>query len=174
MMVVSSFADFVQKQNFLLGGYRLPGSYAGETSTPCVGAGQRRSDNNNSTTAKITDKDAWFTGFRDSGQMASIAIHVDDPVRGTKAFINQRANLDGKFTAIAGDLRRNIEEPRAILGGKAHGVAGAIRRTEAPQIQPQVLVQSGFSAFCPFSLPGNRPHPILSITKKTFCRAKES
>ena len=45
-------------------------------------------------------KDVWFTGFRDSGVEVNIVVYVGDATWGTKAFINQRVTVDGKFAGL--------------------------------------------------------------------------
>ena len=45
-------------------------------------------------------KDVWFTGFRDSGVDVNIVVYVGDPTWGTKAFINRRVTVDGKFAGL--------------------------------------------------------------------------
>ena len=45
-------------------------------------------------------KDVWFTGFRDSGADVNIVVYVGDPTWGTKAFINRRVAVDGKFAGL--------------------------------------------------------------------------
>ena len=49
---------------------------------------------------RVSDKDTWFTGFRDSGVQVNIVVYVGDPVWGTKAFINRRVEVDGKFAGL--------------------------------------------------------------------------
>ena len=45
-------------------------------------------------------KDVWFTGFRDSGVNLNIVVYVGDPTWGTKAFINRRVTVDGRFSGL--------------------------------------------------------------------------
>ena len=73
----------------------------------------------------VTDQDTWFTGFRDSGQMVSIVIYVGDEIWGTKAFINQRVELDGKWRGILSvsiDLQDMADELNSMKVG-AKGAA---------------------------------------------------
>ncbi len=49
----------------------------------------------------ITDKDAWFYNFKNSNMDMNIVVYVGDPKWGTKAFINRRVTVDGKFAGLA-------------------------------------------------------------------------
>ncbi len=49
---------------------------------------------------KVSDKDAWFASFRDSGEDINIVVYVNDPTWGSKAFINTRVEVDGKFAGL--------------------------------------------------------------------------
>lgn len=48
----------------------------------------------------VRDEDTWFFGFRDSGKIVDIVIYVNDADWGTKAFINQRMDLNGEYRGI--------------------------------------------------------------------------
>ncbi len=68
----------------------------------------------------VTEKDGWFFGFRDSGEKVGITIYVNDPTWGTKAFINQRVELDGAWRGLLSvsiDLESMVEELNAMKVG---------------------------------------------------------
>ncbi len=46
------------------------------------------------------EEDPWFYNFRDRGLELNITIYVGDPIWGTKAFINQRVEVDGEFRGL--------------------------------------------------------------------------
>ncbi|MDR3077334.1 MAG: methyl-accepting chemotaxis protein [Planctomycetota bacterium] len=61
----------------------------------------------------VTEKDGWFFGFRDSGEKVGITVYVNDPTWGTKAFVNQRVELEGAWRgllSISIDLESMAEE----------------------------------------------------------------
>ncbi len=49
---------------------------------------------------RITEKDTWFTNFRDSNTEGNIVVYVNDPTWGYKAFINRRVQHNGKFAGL--------------------------------------------------------------------------
>lgn len=72
----------------------------------------------------VTDEDGWFFGFRDSGVPVSIVIYVGDPVWGTKAFINQRIDLDGQYRGIL-SASIDLEDMAQELNNMKVGEKGA-------------------------------------------------
>ena len=74
----------------------------------------------------VTEEDGWFFGFRDSGQEVSIVIYVGDPTWGTKAFINERVDLDGQYRGMISasiDLEDMAEElNRMKVGGRGAAI----------------------------------------------------
>ena len=73
---------------------------------------------------EVTDADTWFTAFRDSKRPVGITIYVGDKVWGTKAFINQRVELDGEWRGLLSvsiDLQEMVDE----LNGMKVGERGA-------------------------------------------------
>ena len=66
-------------------------------------------------------KDTWFTGFRDSGVAVNIVVYFDDPLWGTKAFINRRVTVGGQFAGLLSaslDLRDFAGELASMSLGK--------------------------------------------------------
>ena len=66
-------------------------------------------------------KDGWFTGFRDSGVDLNIVVYVNDPTWGTKAFINRRVTVDGKYagmTSASVDLKDFARDLSSMTLGK--------------------------------------------------------
>ena len=66
-------------------------------------------------------KDSWFTDFRDRGIDVNVVVYVDDPTWGTKAFINRRVNVDGKFAGLISsslDLRDFARELSSMSLGR--------------------------------------------------------
>ncbi|MCD8141089.1 MAG: cache domain-containing protein [Planctomycetaceae bacterium] len=82
--------------------------------------------------------DTWFTGFRDSGQQVSIVIYVGDPTWGTKAFINERVELDGKWRGIMSasiDLQDMADELNRMKVGR-HGAAFIVNEAGMVRFSP--------------------------------------
>ena len=48
----------------------------------------------------ISDKDVWFSAFRDSKAEVGITVYVADKDWGTKAFINRRVEVNGKYAGL--------------------------------------------------------------------------
>lgn len=48
----------------------------------------------------VRDEDDWFLAFRDTGKIVDIVIYVNDADWGTKAFINQRMDLNNEYRGI--------------------------------------------------------------------------
>ena len=48
----------------------------------------------------LTPRDTWFEAFRDSNMPVGMTVYVKDPVWGTKAFINRRVDVDGKYAGL--------------------------------------------------------------------------
>ncbi len=71
----------------------------------------------------ITAKDAWFYGFKDSGIDMNIVVYVNDPTWGTKAFINRRVSVDGKFAGLASSSM-DLKNFAAELGRMKIGTQG--------------------------------------------------
>ncbi|SHN62651.1 methyl-accepting chemotaxis protein [Desulfovibrio litoralis] len=70
---------------------------------------------------KISEKDKWFSSFRDSNAEISITVYVNDPKWGTKAFINRRVEVDGKYAgliSISLDLQNFARELNSMTIGK--------------------------------------------------------
>ena len=66
-------------------------------------------------------KDGWFTGFRDSGVDVNVVVYINDPMWKTKAFINRRVSVDGKFAgliSISLDIEDFARELAAMSLGK--------------------------------------------------------
>ncbi|MCC8108805.1 MAG: methyl-accepting chemotaxis protein [Planctomycetes bacterium] len=73
----------------------------------------------------VREEDDWFFGFRDSGQKVGIVIYVNDPDWGTKAFINERVELDGAYRGIMSasiDLEDMAKQLNSMKVGD-HGAA---------------------------------------------------
>ena len=84
---------------------------------------------------EVMDDSTWFWGFRDSGLQVNIVIYMGDPVWGTKAFINERVELDGRYRGIMsasidlGEMERELNSMRVGEHGAAFIVneSGMIR-----------------------------------------------
>ncbi len=73
---------------------------------------------------RITEgKDPWFFDFRDSGVPVNIVVYVNDPVWGTKAFINRRVEVDGAFAGLV-STSIDIEDFARQLSGMTIGMDG--------------------------------------------------
>ena len=72
---------------------------------------------------RVSDKDTWFTSFRDSNIPVNIVVYVNDPTWGTKAFINRRLEVDGKFAGLV-SASVNIEDLARELGATTIGTRG--------------------------------------------------
>ncbi len=68
-------------------------------------------------------EDPWFYGFRDSGAQLNIVIYVNDPIWGTKAFINRRVEVDGEFRGLL-SASIDLEEMRDALSKMKVGQEG--------------------------------------------------
>ena len=69
----------------------------------------------------ISAKDTWFSGFRDSNMPVGITVYVGDAMWGTKAFINRRVDVDGKYAgliSISIDLVSFVKELSGMVIGK--------------------------------------------------------
>lgn len=71
----------------------------------------------------ITDKDTWFSGFRNSGALTNIVVYVNDPTWGTKAFINRRVEVDNRYAGLV-SISIDIEAFAKQLGTMAIGKSG--------------------------------------------------
>ena len=69
------------------------------------------------------NKDTWFTGFRDSGVELNIVVYVGDKTWGTKAFINRRVTVDGKFAGLL-SVSMDLKDFAAELAGMSLGERG--------------------------------------------------
>ena len=49
---------------------------------------------------RISDKDTWFSAFRDSNAPVGITVYVNDPTWGTKAFINRRVEGTSGYAGL--------------------------------------------------------------------------
>lgn len=70
---------------------------------------------------QVSDKDTWFTGFRDANIPVNIVVYVKDPTWGTKAFINRRVEVDGKFAGLLSasiDIEDFVRELSATVIGE--------------------------------------------------------
>ena len=67
--------------------------------------------------------DPWFFDFRDSGAPINIVVYVNDPVWGTKAFINRRVEVDNVFAGLL-SCSIDIEDFARQLGGMTIGTHG--------------------------------------------------
>ena len=67
--------------------------------------------------------DPWFFDFRDSGAPINIVVYVNDPVWGTKAFINRRVEVDDVFAGLL-SCSIDIEDFARQLGGMTIGTHG--------------------------------------------------
>ncbi len=79
----------------------------------------------------VGEGDDWFFGFRDSGQQVSIVIYVNDDTWGTKAFINERLELDGAYRGIISasiDLEDMANQLNNMKVGD-HGAAFIVNET---------------------------------------------
>ncbi len=71
---------------------------------------------------RISDKDTWFSAFRDSGAPVNIVVYVNDATWGTKAFINRRVEADGRYAgllSVSMDIKDFAGELSAMTIGKA-------------------------------------------------------
>jgi len=73
----------------------------------------------------VTDKDLWFTKFRDSGIPVGIQVYVGDPKWGTKAFINIRLELEGQWRGLI-SAAINLETFAKTLNSLKVGRNGAV------------------------------------------------
>ncbi|MBE1236829.1 HAMP domain-containing protein [Phaeovibrio sulfidiphilus] len=66
------------------------------------------------------ENDPWFHEFRTGSAWQSVVVYVDDPVWGTKAFVNRRVEVDGDFAGVMSmaldirDLAANLA--RTVIG----------------------------------------------------------
>lgn len=70
---------------------------------------------------KISDSDTWFSAFRDSNKPVGMTVYVSDPTWGTKAFINRRVDVDGKYAgliSVAIELKEFARELSTMIIGK--------------------------------------------------------
>lgn len=72
---------------------------------------------------RVSEKDTWFTGFRDSGASGNIVVYVDDPVWGSKAFINRRVEANNEFAGLL-SISIDIQELAKELSSMTIGEAG--------------------------------------------------
>ncbi len=72
---------------------------------------------------RITDADAWFSSFRESGIDGNIVVYVNDPKWGYKAFINRRVNHKGKFAGLL-SVSLDIRDFSKDLSSRTIGVDG--------------------------------------------------
>ncbi len=49
---------------------------------------------------RISEKDQWFSAFRESKSEVGITVYVNDPTWGTKSFINRRIEFDGNYAGM--------------------------------------------------------------------------
>ena len=69
----------------------------------------------------ITENDTWFGAFRDSNAEVDMTVYVNDPKWGTKAFINRRVEVDGKFAGLVSvsiDIKDLVDELSSMNIGK--------------------------------------------------------
>lgn len=69
----------------------------------------------------VTEKDTWFAAFRDSNAEVDMTVYVADPKWGTKAFINRRVEVDGKFAGLVSvsiDIKDLVDELSSMNIGK--------------------------------------------------------
>ena len=71
----------------------------------------------------ISEKDGWFTAFRDSNKPVGITVYVNDPKWGTKAFINTRVEVDGKYAGLI-SVSLSLEHFAQELGSMTIGNEG--------------------------------------------------
>lgn len=69
------------------------------------------------------ENDPWFPEFRDSGVPVNIVVYVGDPIWGTKAFINRRVDVDGRFAGTF-SCSINIIDFAKELSGMTIGKGG--------------------------------------------------
>lgn len=99
---------------------------------------------------RVTDKDVWFTGFRDSKVPVNIVVYVDDPVWGTKAFINRRLEVDGAFAGLVSasidivDLVKDLGNTKIGADGRTFIVdeKGVIRLAQSTNLLNKPLTQA--------------------------------
>jgi len=72
---------------------------------------------------RVSDKDVWFTEFRDSGTSGNIVVYVNDPVWGSKAFINRRVEYNNKFAGLL-SVSIDIQDFAKELSSMIIGVQG--------------------------------------------------
>ncbi len=72
---------------------------------------------------RVSEKDTWFTGFRDSGVEGNVVVYVNDPVWGYKAFINRRVEHNGKFAGLL-SVSMDIRDFASELSSRTIGVNG--------------------------------------------------
>ena len=71
---------------------------------------------------RVSDEDTWFTGFRDANIPVNIVVYVGDITWGTKAFINRRVEVDGKFAGLLSasiDIEDFVRELSSTVIGKS-------------------------------------------------------
>ncbi len=73
--------------------------------------------------SRLTPQDGWFGAFRDSRAPIGVTVYVDDPVWGTKAFINRRVEVDGKYAGLV-SVSIDLKSFAARLGGMTIGENG--------------------------------------------------
>lgn len=72
---------------------------------------------------RITEKDIWFSTFRESGAEVGIWVYVNDPTWGSKAFINRRVEIDHAFAGLV-SVSIDIEDFATQLSSMAIGKTG--------------------------------------------------
>ncbi len=72
---------------------------------------------------RVTEKDTWFSGFRDSKVDGNIVVYVNDPVWGYKAFINRRVEHNGQFAGLL-SISIDIREFAKELSSRSIGAGG--------------------------------------------------
>ena len=69
----------------------------------------------------LTPEDTWFEGFRDSNLPVGLSVYVNDKTWGTKAFINRRVDVDGKYAGLVSvsiDLKAFVAKFSSMTIGK--------------------------------------------------------
>ncbi len=72
---------------------------------------------------RVSEKDTWFTNFRDSNIDGNIVVYVNDPTWGYKAFINRRVEHKGAFAGLL-SLSIDIRDFAKELSSRTIGAFG--------------------------------------------------